>query len=164
MYLLAICISSLERCVFGSSKFFWTELFVSLLLNYMNCLEILNINPLSVISFANIFSDSVGFLFVFSIVSFVAWKSLNLIKSHLFTFAFFFCLIYLLMIYVKNCSSSPPSFSTHCGSYRNSKNKRYVNILPSKFNKLGKLVTFLQNTIKNFDIRRNLKPKSFYMY
>ena len=48
----------------------------------------LDINPLSVISFANIFSRSVGCLFVLSVVSFAVQKLLSLIRSHLFIFAF----------------------------------------------------------------------------
>ena len=48
----------------------------------------LDINPLLVISFANIFSHSVGCLFVLLMVSFAVQKLLRLIRSHLFIFAF----------------------------------------------------------------------------
>ena len=54
----------------------------------MSCLCILDINPLSVVSFANIFSHSVGCLFVLLLVSFAVQKLLSLIRSHLFSFAF----------------------------------------------------------------------------
>ena len=54
----------------------------------MNCLYILEINPLSVVSFAVIFSHSEGCLFTLLIVSFVVQKLLGLIRSHLFTFVF----------------------------------------------------------------------------
>ena len=40
------------------------------MLSCMDYLYILNINPLSAISFANIFSDSTGFLFILSMISF----------------------------------------------------------------------------------------------
>ena len=59
-----------------------------LMLSYMNCLYRLDINPLSIISFANIFSHSVGCLFVLLMVSFDVQKLLSLIRSYLFIFAF----------------------------------------------------------------------------
>ena len=54
----------------------------------MSCLYILEINLLSVVSFANIFSHSEGCLFVLFMVSSAVQKLLTLIKSHLFIFAF----------------------------------------------------------------------------
>ena len=54
----------------------------------MSCLYILEIKPLSVASFANIFSQSVGWLFFLFMVSFTVQKLLSLIRSHLFIFAF----------------------------------------------------------------------------
>ena len=63
--LQAICMFSLAKSLFiFSAYFFKIGLFVFLILNYMNCLCILEINPLSVTLFANIFSHSVGCLFV----------------------------------------------------------------------------------------------------
>ena len=56
----------------------------------MSCLCILEINPLSVISFANIFFHSEGCLFILFMVSFAVQKLLCLIKSHLFIFGFIF--------------------------------------------------------------------------
>ena len=52
----------------------------------MSCLNILEISPLSVVSFAIIFSHSEGCLFTLLIVSFAVQKLLSLIRSHLFTF------------------------------------------------------------------------------
>ena len=54
----------------------------------MSCLYILDISPLSVASFAKIFSHSVGYLFVLFVVSFAVQKLLSFIKSHFFIFIF----------------------------------------------------------------------------
>ena len=54
----------------------------------MRCLYILEINPLSIDSFANIFSHSEGCLFALFVVSFALKKFLSFIRSHLFIFVF----------------------------------------------------------------------------
>ena len=54
----------------------------------MNCLCILEINPLSIASFVIIFSQSRGCLFILFIVSFAVQKLLSFIRPYLFIFVF----------------------------------------------------------------------------
>ena len=74
--------------MFSSLAHFLIGLFIFLVLSYMSCLYILEIDSLSVALFAIIFSQSEGCLFTLLIVSFIVQKLLSLIRSHLFVFAF----------------------------------------------------------------------------
>ena len=88
MCLLAIRMS-LRNVYLGLFPTFLFGLFVFLALSCMSSLYILEINPLSVVSFAIILSShSEGCLFTLLIVSFAVQKLLCLIRSHLFTFVF----------------------------------------------------------------------------
>ena len=82
--LLTVCMSSLERCLFRFSPFFyWILCF--LIQICINCLHIWGTNPLLIASFI---SHSEGYLFIIFMVSFAMQKLLSLGPICLFLLLF----------------------------------------------------------------------------
>ena len=87
---------SILSCTCWPSVCLWKNVYLGLLpifncfliLSYMSSLYTLDINPLSDISFANIFSHSVDWHFILLAVSLAGQKCLGLIRSQLFIFVF----------------------------------------------------------------------------
>ena len=108
--LLAICMS-LKKCLFKALSHFLTGLFAFLVLTSMNCLCILEINSLLVVSFVIIFSHSERCLFTLFIVSFAKAKALKFNQVPLLYFCFYFHYSRrwvtedLALIYVIECSA-----------------------------------------------------------
>ena len=92
MYLLAICMCSLENVYSDLLPIFKSNRLVFWLLSYMSSLYFLDMNPLSDIWFANIFSHSIGCLFILLMLSFALQKIFIF-----FIFIFYYKLIYLFI-------------------------------------------------------------------
>ena len=108
--LWALCISSMEKCLFKSFTHFLIGLFVFLVWSRVSCLYILEIKLFSKVSLANRFSHIVHSLFIL-LFSLAVQKLFILMKSRLFILSSMSPVLGDMLVKILLCAIFLPMFS-----------------------------------------------------